>query len=132
MTSTLWCCIMVSTIRLGQWGYYALKPKTAVFPLWRMRHIFSLTKQMFDNENHRRIFSSQATKKTHCLCAMSFSLGETVKTVPCRVCCFSSVCFVRLGKVSTSPVLKVCGRLVHKAMLQGAAVVECAAVCKDN
>ena len=61
-----------------------------------------------------------------------FFFGWYGQTVPYRVCYFSSVCFVRLGKVSTSPALKVCGRLVHKAMLQGAAVVECAAVCKDN
>ena len=36
LTSSSGCSIIVSTIRLGQWGYYALEPKigTFSFGLW--------------------------------------------------------------------------------------------------
>ena len=93
---------MVSTIRLGQWGYYALEPKTAHFSLWLMRHNFGQTKQMFVKGNRRRFFSSLATKKTFCsffLCESLFCLIGKGQYLACLVKCVGAKCTKRCCRV---------------------------------
>ena len=77
--------------------------KTAVYLLWLMRHNFGHTKQMFGSKKVRWFFSSQATKKTIC------AVGSPA--VQASLCITDSeFLFCVIGKVSTSPALKVCGR----------------------
>ena len=93
---------MVSTIRLGQWGYYALKPEKAGFLPWLMRHNLGQTKQMFVSENRRRFFSSHATKKTllpdfHSECL--FCLIGKGQYLACLVKCVGAKCTKRCCRV---------------------------------
>ena len=107
---------MVSTIRLGQWGHYALKPEKGGFRLGFLRLNFGQTKQMFGIGKICRFFSPRAVKKN--VVFRVFVLSDwNGQNLSCLMKCVGAKCTKRCCRVQQRSAQR-CG-FVFEVLVRG-------------